>query len=182
MKPRPETFEKLDHFCRFSWFCKVGSPLNGNFTPVANWSEVKRRVSSNRWEHLQEFFHYRTFVNPLQQGPRKGQPVREIFADPELSSGLHQLLLNIHKKVERYDWPSDCWTPFGPITQSVRRDIVHALWEAEYSDLTSRTPFSEMREQIYRDGHMVAGWDGCYPSRNGRDQEGWLPEGKLRVF
>jgi hypothetical protein len=58
--------------------------------------------------------------------------------------------------VERYDWPSGL-DGFGPITQSVQRDVTHALWEAEYSDMATPTAFSQTIQSIYRGGHIVAG-------------------------
>jgi hypothetical protein len=118
---------------------------------------------------------------PLQTGSGRGQKRPEIFSDPDLRSNLHQLLFSIHQKVERYDWPSGL-DGFGPITQSIRLDIVHVLWESEYSYMVAPTAFSQTVEEIYRKGHMVAGWDGTFPRRNGQDPDGWFPEGRLRVF
>ena len=181
VKPRLETLAKLDEFCRYPWFQHCGEPLEGNFTGVANWSEVKRRVRSQRWDRLRGYFHHHGFIVPLQKGPARGQVLREIFIDPKFKSALHQLLFSIHQKVERYDWPSGL-DGFGPITVSIRQDIGHALWEAEYSDIAVPTAFTEIRQEIYRQGRMVAGWDGTYPRRDGRDPEGWFPEGRLFVF
>lgn len=181
VKPRPETFAKLDEFCRFPWFKNCGETLEGDYTRAASWSEVKRRVQAERWRMVQDFFHHRGFIGPLQRGPARGQRIRDIFLDPDLRSNLHQLCFTIHQRVEKYDWPSGL-EGFGPITESVRWDLIHALWEAEYSDLAASTAFSEKLIEIYRRGHVVAGWDGTHPRRNGRNPEGWFPEGRLRVF
>jgi hypothetical protein len=181
MKPREETFAKLDEFCRYPWFQNCGKPLDGNYALVRGWGDVKKQVRSERWEMLQGYFHHYGFVDPLQKGPRRGQKIREIFVDAELRNNLHQLLFSIHQKVERYDWPSGL-DGFGPITQSVQRDLAHALWEAEYSDMAPPTKFSQTVQSIYREGHFVAGWEGSFPRRDGRDPDGWLPDGRLRVF
>jgi hypothetical protein len=71
---------------------------------------------------------------------------------------------------------------FGPNIGSIERDIAHALWEAEYSDLATPSQFSQTCQMIYRMGHMVAGWEGTFPRRSGRNPEGWFPEGRLCVF
>ncbi len=181
MKPRSETLTKLDEFCRYPWCQHCGEPLEGDFARAASWSEVKRRVRSQRWDLLQGYFHHYGFMSPLQRGPARGQALREIFIDPDFRAALHQLLFSIHQKVERYDWPSGL-EGFGPITQSIERDIAHSLWETEYSDMVTPTAFTRMVERVYREGHMVAGWEGSFPRRNGINPEGWFPEGRLRVF
>lgn len=180
-KPRPETYAKLDEFCRFPWFENTGEPFSDEFGRVSSWSEVKRRVRSERWKHLQAYFHHFGFIEPLQKGPLDGIALKEIFLDPDLRSNLHQLLLTIHRRIERYGWPSGL-EGFGPLTDSVKSGIVHSLWQTEHSDCLPPTAFSVACERIYSSGHMVAGWEGTFPWRSGRDPVGWLPEGRRLVF
>ena len=180
-KPRPETYAKLEEFCRFPWFENTGKPFSDEFGRVNTWPEVKRRIHSQRWEHLQAYFHHYGFIEPLTRGPLDGIGLREIFLDPGLRSSLHQLLLSIHRHIERYDWPSGL-EGFGPLTDSIKSGIVHSLWQTEYSEFLPPTAFTVACERIYSSGHMVAGWEGTFPRRSGRHPAGWLPKGRLLVF